>query len=305
MKKYLIRILLFFSIVAMADLCFGLTCGWLQDHAIGGRMKSVRQSALFQTADIVIMGSSRAHHHYVSSVLSEATEMNVYNAGVDGNGIVTALGLYELMEERYSPRIIIYDVEPTFDINVYAEDGNNTRYLGWLRPYYFKNPKVKEIICRVDPIERVKNLSALFRYNGKIVDLLKDQVVVSDYTTDGYAPLQGEMKTEPLRKENNVAPERDTLKLQLIEEFISRLSNSETRLIMIASPKYGAISSEGFSPVKDLCNKYQVDFWDFYCDSEFQKKEYFKESMHMNDFGARVFSLRIGKEVNELLEENE
>lgn len=199
MKKFLLYILLFFGIVVIVDIGFGYGCDWLQKHAKGGRMKGVCQSALVQTSDIVIMGSSRAHHHYVPSVICGATGMTAYNAGVDGNGIVLATGLYHMMAERYTPKVIIYDVEPAFDINVYLEDGNNTRYIGWLRPYY-RNSKVEEIICRVDSTEKLKDLSAMFRYNGKIADLFKDQVVLSDYSADGYAPLQGEMKKKKQKK---------------------------------------------------------------------------------------------------------
>lgn len=304
MKKYLLYIFLFFGIVAVVDCGFGLGCEWLQIHAKGGRMKGVRQSALEQTADIVVMGSSRAHHHYVSSVLNETVGMTAHNAGVDGNGIVLVTGIYEMIEDRYLPKVVIYDVEPTFDLNVYAEDGKNTRYIGWLRPYY-KHPKVKDILCRVDSKERFKNLSALFRYNSKIVDLLKDQIVLGDFTADGYAPLRGEMTKIPVFKNNEEDVIQDTLKVSMLEEFILRMSQSQTQLIMIASPKYGAVSSEIFAPVKEMCAHYGVAFWDYYYEPEFQNMKYFKEPMHLNDLGARTFCRTIGERLSVLLAENE
>lgn len=107
------------------------------------------------------------------------------------------------------------------------------------------------IICRVKPSERFKDLSAMFRYNGKIVDILKDQVVGSGYTADGYSPMHGEMKKTPENKTSEGKSVQDTLKLNMMEEFISRLSQLDTRLIMVASPKYGATSSEAFDPIKD------------------------------------------------------
>ena len=130
----------------------------------------------------------------------------------------------------------------------------------------------------------------MFRYNGNIADLLKDQVVKSDYTADGYAPLHGEMKKAPEKKVGGGASVQDTLKLHMMEEFIARMSQSETRLIMVASPRYGAVSSEVFAPIKELCEKYGVEFWDYFTAAEFQKLEYFKEQMHFNDKGAKVFT---------------
>lgn len=296
MKRFFLYIFLFFGIVTIADYGFGVTCGWLQSHAKGGRMKGVHQSALDQTADVVVMGSSRAHHHYVCSVITDVTGMTAHNAGIDGNGIVTAMGLYSMIEERYTPKLIIYDVEPAFDINVYEEDGNNTRYIGWLRPYY-SHSQIKELICRVDPTERFKDLSAMFRYNGKIADLLKDQFVMSDYTPDGYAPLTGEMTVMPVQYNSGEVSAQDTFKLNLMEGFISKISMSDTRLIMVASPKFGVTSSDVFSPVKQLCEKYGVEFWDYYMAPEFQKMEYFKESMHLNDKGARFFSMCLAQRI--------
>ena len=274
MKKYLLKIALFFGIVAVMDVGFGQACEWLQAHAKGGRMKSVRQTVLVQEADVVIMGSSRAHHHYVPSIISDSLNVTAYNAGVNGNGIVLATGLYEMMNKRYTPKVIIYDVEPAFDINVYAEDGNNTRYIGWLRPY-FSDPAVKQVVTRVDPSERYKNLSSMFRYNSRIMDLLKDQVVTSDYSKDGYAPLKGVMTKEPDWKPGGETGQTDSLKLNMLEEFVEKLSKSDTRLIVMASPKYGAVSSEAFGPVKDICGRYGVEFWDYYSDPRFQKMEYY------------------------------
>ena len=289
MKRFLLKILLFFGLVTVIDYGYGKTCEWLQGHAKGGRMKSVRQTALVQESDIVVMGSSRAHHHYVPSILTDSLGLSVYNAGVDGNGIVLASGLYDMMAKRYTPKVIIYDVEPAFDINVYVEDGNNTRYIGWLRPY-FADKQVREIITAVDPSERYKNLSGMFRYNSKIVDLLKDQLVMSDYAKDGFAPLKGEMDSEPKIQEKSIAAVQDTLKLKMMEEFVSQVSRSDTRLIMLASPKYGALSSEVFNPIKKICDRYGVEFWDFYTDPQFQKMGYFKEPMHLNERGASEYT---------------
>ena len=300
MKKYLLKIVLFFGIVAVVDFCFGKTCEWLQLHAKGGQMKCITQAALVQESDIIIMGSSRANHHYVSSVLADSLGLTVYNAGVDGNGIVLASGVYAMMTSRYTPKVIIYDVEPTFDINVYSEDGNNTRYIGGLRPY-FANDKVRGIITRVDPVERYKEISSMFRYNSKIFDLLKDQFVVGGYVEDGFVPLQGKMTKEPEIKSDGKPTQTDEMKLEFMEEFVAELSKSNIHLIVTASPKYGAVSSEVFEPVKEICSRYGVEFWDYYCVPEFQKLEYFKEQMHLNETGAKYYSAFLSQRLKDKL----
>ena len=91
------------------------------------------------------------------------------------------------------------------------------------------------------------------------------------------------------------------MKLKFLEEFVAELSKSDIRLIVMASPKYGAVTSEVFEPVKVICNKYGVEFWDFYCAPEFQKLEYFKEQMHLNETGAKYYSAFLSHKLKNIM----
>lgn len=88
----ILHIIFFFGIVTIVDIGFGMFCDLLEISAKGGIMKRIRQTAMIQNADVVIMGSSRAHRHYVPSVLSDSLCVTAYNAGVYGNGIVLRKG---------------------------------------------------------------------------------------------------------------------------------------------------------------------------------------------------------------------
>ena len=128
MKKFLIYIFLFFGLVMVVDFVFDKLCNFLTDHAKGGFVREIKISVKEQTADLLIMGSSRAHRHYVPSVFSDTLGITAHNAGVDGNGIVTAAGLYPLISVRYRPVVVIYDVTTNFDIYKFVGDDNDTRY---------------------------------------------------------------------------------------------------------------------------------------------------------------------------------
>lgn len=299
MKKFILNILLFGGIVAIIDVCFGKTCEWLLVHAKGGDLKSFHQAAIIQTSDILIMGSSRAHHHYSSSVINEVTGKTVYNAGFDGNGIVLASGLYEMVSERYIPKIIVYEVTPEFDFNIYRDDDNNNRYLGHLRPYY-RNKKIREYISQINPIERYKNLSTMFRYNSKFIDLLKDQFIVGEFTADGYAPLNGRMTTDFIKKQSDDETQVDPMKIRIMEDFIQRVTKTDSKLVFVISPRYGADNSSSFNPIKDLCSKYNVEVWDYYNDNQFQNIDFFNEPVHLNDDGAQRYSYVIATYLNQL-----
>ena len=288
MKKYILKIVLFFGIVVVIDFGFGMACEWLLDHARGGEMKSIKQTAMEQNADIVILGSSRAHHHYVPSVLADSLGLIAYNGGVDGNGIVLAWGLYQMITDRYYPKLLIYDVTTGFDIQENPADGKDIRYLGNLRPYSM-NSKINSIVSRIDPLERYKCISAMFRYNSKIVDLVKDQLSSRGLSTDGYCPLFGELKGKAIPRADELLP-TDNLKLEMLEKLVSKTKHDNVKIVVVASPKRGAVSSYAFLPIRDVCMRYNIEFWDYYTDSCFQRNDYFQDNVHLNDKGAKAFT---------------
>ena len=62
-KKYLIRILLFFVIIVLIDICFGKAFDYMVSHANGGDTKATYDLLMKDQYDIIILGSSRATHH--------------------------------------------------------------------------------------------------------------------------------------------------------------------------------------------------------------------------------------------------
>ena len=59
--------------------------------------------------EIVILGSSRASHHYVPSILTDSLGMSCVNLGMDGKGILYNYALFNMLVQYNSPRIIIYE----------------------------------------------------------------------------------------------------------------------------------------------------------------------------------------------------
>ena len=301
MKRYILKIILFFAIVAGIDFCAGWSGDYLQAHAKGGAAKRTNGLVMIDYHDIVIFGSSRAHHHYDTPFLSDILGLDVYNAGYDGNGVVLACGLLEMILERYHPKLIIFDVEPAFDIEVYSNDNAHKRYLSLLKPYY-KHEKVGEIIYDVSPEEWYKVHSGLLRYNSSFVSLLIYNFKRKDIEIRGYAPLSGSYSIEPKKGQKNEI-ELDTFKLAYVEKLIQISRTHQVPIVFVGSPKLGMTSSAPLKPVIEICDNYHVQFLDYYADEEFmQHKEWFKEPMHLNADGAKLFSERLVPEIKKLLQ---
>lgn len=283
--------MIFFAIVAIIDITVGYAGDYLVSHLKSGDVKRTNDLAMIDIHDVLILGSSRARHHYDTPFLSDTTGLDVYNAGYDGNGVILAYGLLEMILERYQPKLIIYDVEPSFDINVYAEDNNNKRYISRLKPYY-RHKAIGNIIDDVSTEEWYKVHSGMMRYNMSILTMLTEGLRKSKEDFKGYSPMQGVYDREP---ELSVGKrELDSLKLEYVEKLILLAKSEQIPLIVVASPRYGMSSSSSLQPVMDICKLHNVEFCDYYAEGEFMNhKEWFKEPMHLNAKGATAFSERI------------
>lgn len=298
MKKFLLYITLFFATVCVVDVSYGKFCDYMNSHAKGGATKQRHDVREEKQYDVLILGSSRAHHHYVSQVLEDTLSMTCFNAGEDGNGIILMYGIYNMIRERYLPKYIIYDVEPAFDIYKYDKDANRTRYLALQKPYY-KNAGVASIFKDISMPEFYKVHSGLYRYNSEIFPLAVDYLMGRPMAIKGYEPMYGKMTQEPNRENFKDSKfEVDSVKLAYFEKLVGLTAKDGVNLIVVASPKYGATSSSNLLPIFDICRKNGVSFYDFYCDSSFiNHKDYFKEPMHLNEEGAERFSRRFANEL--------
>ena len=300
MKKYLLHILLFFVIVAAVDVSVGAFGRYLQGHAKGGSTRQFDDLVMKDRHDVLILGSSRAHHHYDAPFLRDTLGVDVYNAGFDGNGVVLADGVLEMVLNRYKPQLVLFDIEPDFDVNVYEKDNHHTRYIKNLKPYY-REGGVSEIIKDVSMDEWRKVQSGLIRYNTEILGMAVDNLIDRGMERRGFQSLSGKMEKDPEPK----APKKEELdpfKLAYVEKLIVLCQSNDVPLVLVGSPKYGKTDSEALRPVKDIANKYEVPFLDYYADPSFMAhKEWFKEPMHLNSEGARVFSKLIAQDISELL----
>lgn len=308
MKKFIIHILLFFIIVIAIDFIIGLTGDYLISHVKYGDAKRTNDLLMVDKHDVVILGSSRARHHYDTPFLSDTLGLDVYNAGFDGNGVILAYGLLELMLERYQPKLIVFDVEPAFDIIEYKDDNNHNRYITRLKPYY-KNETVGDIIKSVSHEEWYKVHSGMLRYNMSLLTMFAEEVTKRGDFIKGFYPLQGVYKRSPEQskvqaKSKSVPIKNDLFKLDYMEKLVYLAKAKDVPLLIVASPKYGNVDSKGIQPILDICEKYHIPLADYYANEQFMNHmEWFKEPMHLNATGARSFSELVSSDIRNIIDE--
>jgi len=291
MKRFVIRLLVFLAIMFVLDRGFGLAMKFLQDHAKGGDIAHHNYILHESKEDILIFGSSRALHHYNPQIIKEALNMSCYNCGQSGNGIILFWGWWHIIKERYKPKIIIYDISPNFD---YYQSEDNHKYLGWLRNEY-EHEDIKKIFEDVDPTERYKQISFMYRYNSKFLQCLTDYVYpLLKLRPDGYEPLGGEMDRMKIKDEDQldlVNYSIDKLKISYLHKFVDDCERSGIKLILVASPLWYRFKGENFVPIKHISSLHKITFVDYSNNKEFvHNNKLFKDGNHLNSYGADEFT---------------
>lgn len=289
MKKFIIHLLIFFGIVVAMDMLVGKVFWYLQSTKAGGRTGSEYYACMESNEDVIIMGSSRASHHYVPQIITDSLGLSCFNAGQDGNGIILQYGRWKMISERYKPKLIIYDVTRGFDL----EEGDNMRYIDRLKPFC-SNKEVTDYVASLFPMERVKLLSQLYRYNYKFLEILSDCTKRGNDNLRGYIPLKGTVRQEAVdRAKENVSEPKDVhldaTKLTYLEQLSCECEKSGVKLVFVVSPYFagGAADENTFYPVEEIAHKHGAIYFYFNDSSHCWQTDKFKDTSHLNDDGAR------------------
>lgn len=294
MKGFIYKVILFLIGLVILDSLIGLGGKYLVNHAKGGDTGLSTYICRKMTEECLIFGSSRGMHHYDPNIITDSLGMTCWNCSKDGNGIILMYGRYQLLSARYTPKIIIYDVYTSTDL----EENDNSTYLGCLRHFYGE-PAVDSIFWDVDPTERFKMLSSCYRYNSSWLQLISDNIhpLLSD--NKGYRPIDKTMSYEPKTSALSLKDiQYDSLKLAYLEKLIVNCRQKGTKLIFTISPLYGQTDDAIYAPLKDICAKYNVPLLNHYCDPNFVfDKNLFSDSVHMNSIGATRYTRMLISEI--------
>lgn len=290
MKKFFVNIAIFFAIVAVVDFSMGKVFHYIQARA-GGRTGAEYYVCKKATEEIIIMGSSRATHHYVPEIISKKLGMSCFNAGQDGNGIILQYGRWKMLSERYTPKLIIYDITSAFDVEV----NDNMAYVDRLKPFCGELT-VKDYVSGVSPMERFKTLSSMYCYNYKFIEMAFDYLRKGDYKSSrGYIPLNGHIRKEIVGKaepDKRHSIEMDSVKLFYLERLVKEAREKGAQVLLVVSPSWkgGNLTADAYAIIKTMAEEYRFQFVE-YIDSEMcNNPDNFEDSSHLNDKGARVFT---------------
>jgi len=295
------------ALLVLTDLCIGGASAWLYHRSKYGIFHRQQYVLNESKDDIIIIGSSRASHHYVPSIITDSLGLSCYNAGSEGMCVYYHYAILASMINRgHCPKIVIYDV---MDVDVRKHPGPTFTLeaaLDRLAPHYGEFPCVDSLFALKDWKEKMKLLSMSYRYNSKLVQSVKCNYIPS-LEDNGYEKVAGKLKDNVVFSTNEYDDcDLDIMKLNYFNKIIDIAKEKKITMLLVLSPKYRIESSKAIDTIKMIASKNNIPMFDFQNEPSLMKREFFRDVRHLNDNGAHIWTsffshiLKDSVRVNEL-----
>ncbi len=287
MKNFIYRSILVVIFVVVLDFALGKAMQYLLHNQKSGDYYYIHKTLVQTKDDILILGSSRANHHYSPDIISEKLNRTCFNAGKDAQGIYYSYAVLSSILPRYSPGLIICDLSP----NVFV-DPEQLKKLNVIIPYRDQFPVINEFIQLMDSPERVKLNSSLYPYNSKYFDLMSGYVRPAKSQT-GYKPLTGTINPVTFKEIKPDFENTDTLSFYFLKKFCSLTKSKNISVVFVISPMYVKDDKKNvvISKLQELVGSYDYKILDYSLSPNFMNKEFlFRDQIHLNSKGAELFT---------------
>jgi hypothetical protein len=299
-KKFLRAFAVVIVLIYIMDFLIGSALKWLYQNQKSGYLYRSNYCIDSTRSNYLVIGSSRANHHYDSRIFEKELNDSFYNCGRDGQNIIYSCAMASAIVHRYKPKLIIIDIRPN-EFTMRDEDK-----LSSLLPYH-NNPAIKPFLKYYSQYEDLKLLSHIYPYNSLLASLIAGvsgkNMGMEDY--HGYIRLNGVLQNKSLI-EFKEKGQVDSMKLEAFTELLSLLNEKQIRTFVIISPLYEKYESTLTARISsNVCSRYpSVKFLNFADTALFKDFELYKDQTHLNQSGAKLFSMAIAKRIKSLNTEN-
>ena len=252
----------------------------------GLNQTNTAQALFNKKADVLVLGSSRANHHYVSSLFKDSLGLTCYNAGRDGHDILYATMVLRSFLERCTPKLVITD------LNNSMMDGSWIKSNKDMTCFYGASEAVTEILDKdvLKGFDHIKMCSNLYRYNNTL-EWIATAYLSNWGEGDGYFPMPvtNNGMTKTVGKDYSFQPH--TKCLEYLDDIVKTCQEKNIKLILCVSPSL-SYSMHGMNDWMKAYGKQQhVQTLDFTGDTTYvDHPNLFFDATHLNDKGARIFT---------------
>lgn len=309
MKKGLLRfcvaVVLVLAMVSVADVTVGKVMDWMLPQISNQGDTGKTYYSLYDVhTPIVIVGSSRAAHHYVTQIIEDSLGMPAYNVARDGCFFSYNCCVVNTILDRYSPKVIIWENGTEYLFDGFDDPLEN------LYPYYGRNSWVTTAIQEELPWTECMRLnSRIYQYNSimhRILMRYRGRNFFVDETEKGYLPLLPKelKKALELKEVEKKYTKLSRTKIERFKATLSRAKEKGVKVVVVDSPMYRICESNNKSAVemRKLCKMYGAMFLNNSQLTEFVgHPEYFNDPTHMNTIGAIPYTVFFMKQIKQYI----
>ncbi len=306
MKRLLKNLLILLTILAVADLTLGALLDVLRDHAPDGRYQKARYTLEQCREDIVIIGSSRGESNYVPEIFEDSLNAPCWNASRGGQGMPFFRCMQEGILARYTPRIVILNLETRILQQDLTPD---YEVAGLLRPFYSSHAEIRPILDRISPHEKWLLKSRLYSYNSSFYYLLRPYFFegLDGHLSDkGWKPREGNVNERLVKDVENLTYDSplDPEAVAELDLLVGKFLDRGSQVILVVSPDYArkVESSTTLTYLQDFAKKSRVPLFIYSDDTAMAANAgYFADPDHLNETGAVFFSKMLSHEIRQTL----
>ena len=238
--------------------------------------------------DIILLGTSRCHQHYASSILEDSLNISTYNGGFTGSGnIYSQYIILNLILSHHTPKIICLDVRT----NDFTTSDNHFGSIALFAPYIGLNARADSVFREAEIYWRYE-VSHLYRYNARVISnifgfLYRKQ----DSDEEGFLPVSKPLHFPDTLKNSDFVFSCDSSKVKYIRKFISLCREHDILLVFTVSPAYEMATPDQYGVLKQIAAENDIPFFDYHSAGLYlDHPEYFRDKNHLWDKGARLFT---------------
>ena len=275
---------------------------WVNQHThdvSGPKIKYLVDSV---NEDVVFMGASRCNMHYVPSIISDTLNMSVYNGGINSSeNILSHYIMLCHILAHHTPKVICLEIMR----NDFMKEDMPFTKISFFAPYVGINDRVDSVYKEAGEYKYYM-LSHLYRYNAKAISNLAGLKVDKHENGDrGYISYpQPNYVLDKLEKEHT-PKEIDEVKIKYIHKFINLCKEKGVRLVFVTAPKYTIPDRDLYDVIKDIASASGIPYMDYHTKGLYRDHpELYKDSRHLWDKGARMYSSIFASDLKYVLKEN-
>lgn len=299
-RRIILTIVCLCAAIFIADRTGGLVMRQVALHTQDVLGPKLRDLAEGIDADVVVLGASRCHHHYVPSVMEDTLGMSVYNAGVGGsNNIFAHYVVLSHILRRHTPKVVCLELMTTD----YAPQADPFHPLAFFAPLFGICPEADSLYRIAGTYWRYQ-VSHLYRYNAKAASNILGLAMNRQQKADrGYMPLpQPAVHPEGEPAWEEPVAGCDSMKTAYLHRLVRRCREKGISVVFVVSPKYTFIPDGHYRVLKDIAQEEGIPFLDYHGQRLYtDHPQYFKDASHLWDEGARHYSSRFAGDLKRVL----